>query len=198
MFTRAKARESRPSTTKTSAKSERDLEEKENSHPPANDEVVRTKEDDGSKEPAKKRRNKMSFSTPDIRAEKPVRRSKRLSDEAERRDGSPQRKTRRKDEEPLTESRRPQEVSRPLERQKTPIQAEPNVSDDHSATKIALPFADTPVIRKNKAMREGKSGKGERRSSLGLRGRRASSLIESGNSNGKRLGSLGLWSKDEH
>lgn len=32
-------------------------------------------------------------------------------------------------------------------------------------------------------MREGKSDKGERRSSLGLRGRRASSLIETGNSN---------------
>ncbi|KIW42561.1 uncharacterized protein PV06_06100 [Exophiala oligosperma] len=55
--------------------------------------------------------------------------------------------------------------------------------EDHSATKISLPFADTPVIKRNKAMREGKSGKGERRSSLGLRGRRASSLIESGNSN---------------
>lgn len=56
--------------------------------------------------------------------------------------------------------------------------------ENHSATKISLPFADTPVIKRNKAMREGKSGKGERRSSLGFRGRRASSLIESGNSNG--------------
>ncbi|KAL6250222.1 hypothetical protein RBB50_002523 [Rhinocladiella similis] len=55
--------------------------------------------------------------------------------------------------------------------------------ENHSATKISLPFADTPVIKRNKAMREGKSGKGERRSSLGFRGRRASSLIESGNSN---------------
>lgn len=61
----------------------------------------------------------------------------------------------------------------------------PTQDEDHSATKIALPFADTPVIKRNKAMREGKSGKGERRSSLGFRGRRASSLIETGNSNGK-------------
>ena len=50
---------------------------------------------------------------------------------------------------------------------------------------IALPMADTPVIQRNKEMRgAGKSGKGNRRSSLGMRGRRASSLIESGASNG--------------
>ncbi|KAK5049391.1 hypothetical protein LTR84_004320 [Exophiala bonariae] len=59
----------------------------------------------------------------------------------------------------------------------------PTQDEDHAATKIALPFADTPVIKRNKAMREGKGGKGERRSSLGFRGRRASSLIETGNSN---------------
>lgn len=46
------------------------------------------------------------------------------------------------------------------------------------ATKIALPFADTPIIRRNKEMRD------NRRSSLGMRGRRASSLIDSGKSNG--------------
>ncbi|MCJ1474416.1 hypothetical protein MMC13_003074 [Lambiella insularis] len=49
-------------------------------------------------------------------------------------------------------------------------------------TKIALPFADTPIIRRNKEMRKG-AGDGSRRSSLGLRGRRASSLIDSGKSN---------------
>jgi kinetochore protein Mis13/DSN1 len=63
----------------------------------------------------------------------------------------------------------------------------PTQPDDHSSTRIALPLADTPVIKRNKAMREGKSGKGERRSSLGSRGRRASSLIESGGSNGKSV-----------
>lgn len=51
------------------------------------------------------------------------------------------------------------------------------------ATKIALPFADTPIIRRNKEMRKG-GGNGDRRSSLGMRGRRASSLIDSGKSNG--------------
>ncbi|KAL4748148.1 hypothetical protein BDW72DRAFT_181063 [Aspergillus terricola var. indicus] len=48
---------------------------------------------------------------------------------------------------------------------------------------IALPVADTPVIQKNKEMRGKKSGKGSRRSSLSMRGRRASSLIDSGASN---------------
>ena len=50
-------------------------------------------------------------------------------------------------------------------------------------TKIALPFADTPIIRRNQEMRRG--GDGQRRSSLGMRGRRASSLIDSGKSNGR-------------
>ncbi|KAL6819704.1 Mis12-Mtw1 protein family domain-containing protein [Trichoderma sp. SZMC 28015] len=46
-------------------------------------------------------------------------------------------------------------------------------------TKIALPMSDTPIINRNKEMRK-KGGNGSRRSSLGSRGRRASSLIESG------------------
>lgn len=47
------------------------------------------------------------------------------------------------------------------------------------ATKIALPMSDTPIINRNKEMRK-KGGNGNRRSSLGSRGRRASSLIENG------------------
>ncbi|KAB8219886.1 Mis12-Mtw1 protein family-domain-containing protein [Aspergillus novoparasiticus] len=51
-------------------------------------------------------------------------------------------------------------------------------------SKITLPMADTPVIQRNKELRgAAKSGKGNRRSSLGMRGRRASSLIDSGASN---------------
>ncbi|KAJ5051895.1 uncharacterized protein L3040_001658 [Drepanopeziza brunnea f. sp. 'multigermtubi'] len=54
---------------------------------------------------------------------------------------------------------------------------------DHSkqSTTIALPFSDTPIINRNKELRK-KGGKGPRRSSLGLRGRRASSLIDNGHS----------------
>ncbi|KAH7384319.1 Mis12-Mtw1 protein family-domain-containing protein [Phaeosphaeria sp. MPI-PUGE-AT-0046c] len=53
---------------------------------------------------------------------------------------------------------------------------------DPNAQRIMLPFADTPVITRNKEMRKG-SKEGHRRSSTGLRGRRASSLIDSGMSN---------------
>lgn len=66
----------------------------------------------------------------------------------------------------------------------TPKQNELHVSKkrDGGATKIMLPFADTPVITRNKEMRKG-SKDGHRRSSTGMRGRRASSLIDSGLSN---------------
>lgn len=47
------------------------------------------------------------------------------------------------------------------------------------AKQIALPFSDTPVINRNKEMRK---KTGNRRSSVGMRGRRASSLISSGHS----------------
>lgn len=50
-----------------------------------------------------------------------------------------------------------------------------------SPTRIALPFADTPIIRRNKELRRG--DKGSRRSSTGTRGLRASSLMDSGSSN---------------
>lgn len=49
------------------------------------------------------------------------------------------------------------------------------------STVITLPFSDTPIINRNKEMRK-KGGNGARRSSLGLRGRRASSLIDNGHS----------------
>ncbi|KAH6631054.1 Mis12-Mtw1 protein family-domain-containing protein [Chaetomium sp. MPI-SDFR-AT-0129] len=50
---------------------------------------------------------------------------------------------------------------------------------------IALPFSDTPVINRNKEFRKKAGGSGAgggRRSSLGMRGRRASSLIDNGHS----------------
>lgn len=56
------------------------------------------------------------------------------------------------------------------------------IANSSEISKIALPFADTPIIRRNKAMR---AESGQRRSSLGNRGRRASSLIDSGRSSGK-------------
>ncbi|QUC23110.1 uncharacterized protein UV8b_07351 [Ustilaginoidea virens] len=59
---------------------------------------------------------------------------------------------------------------------------EPSPTPRRPATEsavIALPMNDTPVINRNKEMRR-KGGKANRRSSLGSRGRRASSLIDNG------------------
>ncbi|KAE9375498.1 hypothetical protein N431DRAFT_454132 [Stipitochalara longipes BDJ] len=55
-----------------------------------------------------------------------------------------------------------------------------SVDQSKQSTVISLPFSDTPIINRNKELR--KKGNGARRSSLGLRGRRASSLIENGHS----------------
>jgi kinetochore protein Mis13/DSN1 len=80
------------------------------------------------------------------------------------------------------------DLSPPVNQIEAPLHAEKQRKNRDAITKIALPFADTPVIKRNKAMREkGKrtsSGTSSRRSSSGIRGRRASSLIESGQSNG--------------
>lgn len=61
-----------------------------------------------------------------------------------------------------------------------------SVEKTRKGTKIALPFADTPVQNRNKQMREKAANKQKsRRSSSGIRGRRASSLLDSGISNGQ-------------
>lgn len=60
-----------------------------------------------------------------------------------------------------------------------------DVSGTSSGTQsqmIALPFSDTPIINRNKEFRKKGGASGSRRSSLGVRGRRASSLIDNGQS----------------
>jgi len=184
LFTRAKTRKPRISTSKPASLAEPLLNESDRSRI---GDTQRQDENDGPTErQPKKRRNKMSFSTPDASLEKPLRRSKRLSDEHHVHDKSPHQNSRIKEgEQPAKSVPATRFEEKHAHRERTPTKpAEPQIEGDHSATKIALPFADTPVIRRNKAMREGRGGKGERRSSLSLRGRRASSLIDSGTSNG--------------
>lgn len=67
-------------------------------------------------------------------------------------------------------------ATRPAGKKSKSSRAEPGPAVE--SAKIALPMSDTPIINRNKEMR--KKGNGTRRSSLGSRGRRASSLIESG------------------
>jgi kinetochore protein Mis13/DSN1 len=97
---------------------------------------------------------------------------------------APTEKERRKQITPAPEAQ--PEKSTALVGVKTPTHNELTVAKkrDPNAQRIMLPFADTPVITRNKEMRKG-SKEGHRRSSTGLRGRRASSLIDSGMSNGE-------------
>lgn len=60
------------------------------------------------------------------------------------------------------------------------VESQSQMDISKESTKILLPFSDTPVINRNKELR--KTNGGRRRSSLGLRGRRASSLMNSGHS----------------
>lgn len=148
--------------------------------------------------PKKRQKRRMSFSTPAAKEPQPVRRSKRLSTDPQPESGSPTVKppqelkllkkrkgTGEKHKPPPSQDDEPPIEERPAQKGHSVPDLPPSEDATHSATQIALPFADTPVISRNKAMREGKSGKVERRSSMGLRGRRASSLIDSGTSNGE-------------
>ncbi|OIW24169.1 hypothetical protein CONLIGDRAFT_648963 [Coniochaeta ligniaria NRRL 30616] len=63
----------------------------------------------------------------------------------------------------------------------TPMDLDPASPHHHhpDAQKTARPFSNTPVINRTKAFRK-KGGSSQRRSSLGMRRRRASSLIKNG------------------
>ncbi|KAK3899774.1 Mis12-Mtw1 protein family-domain-containing protein [Staphylotrichum tortipilum] len=107
----------------------------------------------------------------------------------------PKSKTRRKTREPVVEKKPQQrrgaaaqqgngtgheEEDDEMEDQQ---EATPNAHPHSQSQMIALPFSDTPIINRNKEFRKkGGAGAGGRRSSLGMRGRRASSLIENGQS----------------
>ncbi|CAM1500712.1 Fc.00g098740.m01.CDS01 [Cosmosporella sp. VM-42] len=84
------------------------------------------------------------------------------------------------EEEPQTNgaSRRHGRRAEPPIRAVKDMEQSPQQDPSVQSAKIALPMSDTPVINRNKEMR--KKGNTNRRSSLGMRGRRASSLIESG------------------
>ncbi|KAI0019312.1 hypothetical protein F4780DRAFT_449107 [Xylariomycetidae sp. FL0641] len=144
--------------------------------------------------PKNKEREASSPPAPPAPKPAPKRASKRRSSQiAVQQDEppAPQRTTRRRttrssmekvDEEPAkaTNGVKSQPIMEALEieTQSTPLD-EGKARGDKAAgsKKIALPFSDTPIINRNKEMRR---KTGARRSSLGMRGRRASSLIDSG------------------
>jgi kinetochore protein Mis13/DSN1 len=75
------------------------------------------------------------------------------------------------------------------ERERAVTPPAPQLEQNDEVTKIHLPMSDTPILRKNKELRH---GKGKRRSSMGMRGRRASSLIDNGHLGMLRLIARGL------
>lgn len=138
--------------------------------------------------------------TPDVAVKKSTRATRNApSGEVETQTGSTSRSTRKHDQAKAPPTRQhdspepgPSEKKRKKGRPAKSKQEERNgfVSPEPvqtSTATISLPMADTPVIQRNKEMRTKKSEKGNRRSSLGMRGRRASSLIDSGNSNGASI-----------
>lgn len=121
-------------------------------------------------------------STPD--RDKPVRRSKRLSNEAsEQPQASPQRPSHALSHANHARSPSPS-AARPVTIEKKRKAGAESV-EEQKTMRIQLPFQDTPVIRRNKEMRKTGVEGGSRRSSSGMRGRRASSLIDEGRGGGK-------------
>jgi kinetochore protein Mis13/DSN1 len=141
------------------------------------------KEDDAPKT-QRKPRAKLPTSPEDNAAPKTGRRSKRAFQEIK--SPSPQRASR--DQSHANPDRSPSPGFRPVTvKKKRQTQHEtpaPAPEEEDKVTKIALPFADTPIIKRNKEMRKA-SADSNRRSSSGMRGRRASSLIDEGRGNGE-------------
>lgn len=73
---------------------------------------------------------------------------------------------------------------KPITVEKKRRQVESGVEEE-KITRIQLPFTDTPIIKRNKEMRKAGADNGQRRSSSGMRGRRASSLMDEGRGNGE-------------
>lgn len=90
---------------------------------------------------------------------------------------------RRREEKKEPEETAPQTVQRPNGNSTTAAPAPRTTSrlpvPITDGSKIMLPTSDTPIQRKNQALRKG-AGAERRRSSLGLRGRRASTMMEEG------------------
>lgn len=134
---------------------------------------------------AKKSRKYMPVTPEPATTERPTRRSERLSDDnAAGAQPSPQRVAHAKSHQNTARSPRPEARPRPVTVEKKRKLHVNGVEEEEKTMKIHLPFQDTPVIRRNKEMRKD-SAEGHRRTSSGMRGRRASSLIDEGRGNGK-------------
>lgn len=115
-----------------------------------------------------------------------VRRSKRLSSEKEPEiQASPQRPGHAKSHANVERSPSPAKAAPVTAEKKRKQDAVPQEEEGNIVT-ISLDFANTPVIRRNREMRKA-SKDGNRRSSAGMRGKRASSVIDEGRGHGKYI-----------
>jgi kinetochore protein Mis13/DSN1 len=126
--------------------------------------------------------------TADLPTRRPTRGSTRAVDaEAESHAESAARSSRNRDSHEEPPSERKKKRGRPAKARMNESNGYHSPEQPPAGIKVALPTADTPVIQRNKEFRGAKSSKGGRRSSLQMRGRRASDLIDSGTSNGRRI-----------
>lgn len=136
--------------------------------------------------PAPKKTRRRFPTTPERdAAEKNVRRSKRLSDEHKSSDSAPSPIKLAHAKSHANTGRSPSpERARPVTVEKKRKRVANGAEEEEKIMRIALPFQDTPVIKRNKEMRKSTAVDGHRRSSSGMRGRRASSLMDEGRGNG--------------
>lgn len=143
---------------------------------PSRSKQSKARQDDGPSESAKINKRKMNFSTPKAEAKPAPRQGTRRSARLSNGDSGVAEHSRNGKSIDVTDYDSIDMVG------VSAAAGSPNSSLDISkeSTKISLPFSDTPIINRNKELRRATNGR--RRSSLGLRGRRASSLIDSGHS----------------
>nr|OQO19491.1 hypothetical protein B0A51_11537 [Rachicladosporium sp. CCFEE 5018] len=106
------------------------------------------------------------------------RKSKRLSDEGDA--SSPHKAAHARSH--AKHDRSPSPAFRPVTVEKKRRKLAERAEEEEKTTRIALPFADTPIITRNKDMRKA-GGETSRRSSSGMRGKRVSSLLDEGRGN---------------
>ncbi|KAI7343425.1 hypothetical protein KC354_g15665 [Hortaea werneckii] len=147
----------------------------------ANQKPSTPKDEAALKTGQKKTRRRFPTTPERENAEKPARRSKRLSSEnvpPEPQQSSPHKPAHAKSHANQERSPSPDQAE-PVTVEKKRKRAANGGEEEEKIMRIALPFQDTPVIKRNKEMRK-TSAEGHRRSSSGMRGRRASSLIDEG------------------
>jgi kinetochore protein Mis13/DSN1 len=132
----------------------------------------------------KKQRRRLPTTPERDAAAKPIRRSKRLSNENENTNQTSPHKAAHARSHARQERSPSPFNARPVTVEKKRRKGADGVEEE-KIMRIQLPFADTPVIKRNKEMRKTSAETGNRRSSSGMRGKRASSLIDEGRGNGE-------------